>query len=163
MAGNNSPQPLPSLSHLDSHTANVIQRIITDYPQFTFKISSRFRFHPPKTIFLGPPEPNYTLLALHELGHALCKHKDYSTTIERLKIERAAWERAKTVYSEYVKQAPDLFPHPWSAADDEFVEDQLDTYRNWLHTQSKCPRCGLTRFQTPDGAFHCPHCDLFTL
>ena len=163
MAGPNPHQKPLNLSYLDPHTAHVIQRIISDYPQFTFKVSNRFRFYPPKTIFLGPPEPNYTLLALHELGHALSKHKDYSTAIERLKIEREAWQRAKTVYSNYTKQAPELFPHPWDATYDEFTEIQLDTYRDWLHTQSKCPRCGLTRFQTPDGTFHCPHCDLFTI
>lgn len=119
-----------------------------DYPDFTFKTGPKFAFRPPKTIIMGPPEPNYALLALHELAHALCKHKDYNTHVERLKIEREAWERARSLCSKY---------HiTW---DEDFVEDQLDTYRDWLHKKSLCPHCHLTRFQTPDGCYHCPSCD----
>lgn len=121
------------------------------------------------TVFLGEPQPNFALQTLHELGHALCKHKDYKTDVERLKIESAAWERAKTVYLDYYIQAfsedgevldaelAKILPE-W---DDEVVQEHLDTYRDWLHTRSKCKKCGLTRYQTTDGEYHCPRCENF--
>lgn len=124
------------------------KRLKADFPQFTFKEGAKFMWKPPKTIFLGPEEPGDYLLALHELGHALCGHNRYNTHVERLKIESEAWEKAQELCLKY-----DL---PY---DEDFAEAQLDTYRDWLHTKSKCKKCGLTRFQTPDGKYHCPQCD----
>ena len=135
------------LSDLHQPTAATVQQIITDHPQFRFRRGPKFAFHPPKTIILGPPEPKYTLLALH--GHALCKHHHASTHVQRLKIESEAWYAAKRLCLSY-----------GISYDEDFAEDQLDTYRDWLHTKSACPTCRLTRFQTPDGKYQCPRCDL---
>ena len=44
--------------------------IATTYPHFTFKAGSHFSYRPPKGIFLGPPQPKYALLTLHEIGRA---------------------------------------------------------------------------------------------
>ena len=130
-----------------------------DYPDFTFKSGKRFSFRPEKTIIFGPPEPFCELLLLHELGHALINKNTYKTHIERLKIESLAWQKAKEIYVHYQTTLPGLFTTAWNQ---NFVEDNLDTYRNWLHTKSLCKKCGLTRYQSDDGAYHCPHCDLFT-
>ena len=130
-----------------------------DYPDFTFKSGKRFSFKPEKTIIFGPSEPFSELLILHELGHALSKKYTYKTHIERLKIESLAWQKAKEIYDHYKNIEPDLIKVAWSQ---DFIEDNLDTYRNWLHTKSLCKKCGLTRYQSDDGAYHCPHCDLFT-
>ena len=143
----------------------LLKKLEQDYPAFRFCLNQeRFLYRPgtktkKPTIFLGPPEENFALLALHELGHALCKHKNYQTHVERLKIESEAWEAAKTVYEKYAAEHPELLKNqPW---DEDFVQDQLDTYRNWLHTKSRCKNCGLTRYQTADGAYHCPRCENF--
>ena len=61
-------------------------------------------------------------------------------------MEVEAWEKARELCGVLV--------------DEELIESELDTYRDWLHQKSRCPKCGLTRFQTPDGAFHCPKCDV---
>lgn len=82
------------------------------------------------------------------MGHALLEHKNFATDPERLRMERAAWEKARELCTRY-----GIF------YDEEFVEDELDTYRNWLHQKSRCPECGLTRYQTVDGKYHCPGCD----
>ena len=42
--------------------------------------------------------------------------------------------------------------------DEEFVEMKMDSYRDWLHMRSKCPKCGLTRFQSENGKYVCPGC-----
>lgn len=85
---------------------------------------------------------------LHEVGHALLGHRDYTTDPERLKMERAAWTQAQELCVRYEVEY-----------NEELVEAELDTYRDWLHRRSKCPECGLTRFQTRDGKYHCPQCD----
>ena len=170
---NNINQNLESTAQSSPSTSSIhrfIQQLQTDYPEFTIKTGSRFKFRPPRTIILNPKETYldpqtgqnqplplqfFALFSLHELGHALCRHKDYNTSIERLKIESQAWQMAKTV----VQNHPEYQKKFGINYDQNFAEAQLDTYRDWLHNKSKCPRCGLTRFQTPDHLWHCPLCN----
>lgn len=129
---------------------NLINRIKTDYPNFILKTGKRFAFRYPRTITVGPSEPSEKLLLLHELSHALLGHKSYSRDIDRVKMESEAWEKAKELASHYGVEV-----------DENLIQDELDTYREWLHQKSRCPRCGLTRFQTPDSKYHCPRCESF--
>ena len=46
--------------------------------------------------------------------------------------------------------------------DDEIIETELDSYREWLDKKSRCKKCGLTCYQAQDGKYHCPRCDNFT-
>lgn len=119
-----------------------------DFPDFTFKPGSKFAWRPPKTIVLGPQEPHFNLLMLHELGHATLGHTAFKTHVERLKMEVAAWQQAKIFSKTY------NIPY-----NEDFVESQLDTYRDWLHAKSLCPNCKLTRYQLPSGEYICPLCD----
>ena len=112
-----------------------------EYPSFSWRLGSRFKYRPPKTI----------VLALHELGHALSGHKDYKTDVERLRIESEAWQRAKREIESHKNWALEY--------DEDFAENELDSYRDWLHQKSKCKKCGLTRYQTADGIYHCPNCE----
>ena len=152
----------------------LIDYLKSTYPDLHFSYAKRFKYRYPNHIYIerpasGPEKPqkdpenppispaNFALQTLHELGHALCKHKDYTESVSRLKIEREAWETAKTVY----KNLPNSLKNDikW---DENYVEDSLDTYRDWLHTKTKCKTCGLTRYQTPDGHYHCPYCETFS-
>lgn len=140
-----------------------VSRLERDYPEVKFvwgapRFSYRLKNGTP-TVFLGQPQPNFGLLALHELGHALCRHKGYTVDVQRIKIESEAWERAKTVYLKYQKCADDggVLPE-W---DEDFVQEKLDTYRDWLHTKSQCKKCGLTRYQVESGEYCCPRCENF--
>lgn len=130
--------------------ATFLNKVRVDYPDFRFVSGKKFAFRPPRTIMVGPEEPNDSLLLLHELGHAILLHQDYGTDMARLKMERAAWEKARELATVYGVKF-----------DDEMVENELDTYREWLDKKSRCPSCGLTRFQTPDGVYHCPKCENF--
>lgn len=160
---------------MDLSEAEFVKRLISDYKEIKF-VKNRKRFsyrlrNGVLTVFLGQPQPKYALLTLHELGHALCKHKDYKVDVQRIKIESEAWERAKTVFLKYRDLAfneddsvrdeklASILPE-W---DEDFVQDKLDTYREWLHIKSKCKKCGLTCFQTEDGKYHCPRCEAFCL
>lgn len=125
-----------------------LQRLREDYPEFRFINGSKFAFRPPKTIVLGPPEPFSELLALHEVSHAILKHKTFRVDVERLKMESEAWEKARELATGYDIEV-----------NEDLIQNELDTYRDWLHNKSKCRLCGLTRYQTPDGVYHCPRCE----
>lgn len=127
-----------------------LEKIKRDYPEYSFLSGKKNLFRPPKTIVIGPDSEYAELTLLHELSHAILKHRDFDTDIKRLKMESDAWEKAK-----------ELADHYEIAIDEDYIQDELDTYRDWLHKKSRCPVCGLTRFQTPDGSYHCPRCENF--
>ncbi|MDO4753316.1 MAG: hypothetical protein Q4A36_03755 [Candidatus Saccharibacteria bacterium] len=131
--------------------ATFLARLKSDYPKLHFRSGKKFAFRPPKTIIfpVGDGGNSDSLLILHEMGHALSHHRVFKTEIGRLKMEVEAWEKARELA--YIYKIP---------IDEELIEGELDTYRDWLHQKSRCPNCGLTRFQTPDGVFKCPKCDI---
>lgn len=67
---------------------------------------------------------------LHETGHALLEHNCYDADLELIKLEIAAWEKAKEIAHKFGE-----------IIDEEHVQDCLDTYRDWLYQRSVCPRC----------------------
>ena len=127
-----------------------IEQLESDFPGLVFRMGKKFMFRPPKTIVFEQQKDDERskLLILHEVGHALLEHKNFNTDIERVKMERDAWEKAKELCERY-----DVF------YDEELVEAELDTYRDWLHKKTRCPQCGLTRYQVEDGRYICPKCD----
>ena len=129
----------------------LLDSVKADYPEFRFVEGRKFTFRPPKTVVVGPGEAYWNLLLLHEVAHAVCGHRSFKTDVGRLKMEVEAWEKARELSKKY---GLDI--------NEEVIQDELDTYRDWLHQKSRCPRCGLTRFETPDGAYHCPRCENFT-
>ena len=132
----------------DLEVVEFLKRLMADFPELRFVIGSRFSFRSPRTVVIGPQEPFSELLVLHEVGHAICKHKSFRMDVTRLKMENQAWEEARKLAVRYGIEV-----------DEEVIQGELDTYRDWLHQKSRCPRCGLTRFQTPDGSYHCPRCE----
>lgn len=133
---------------MDDKEKDFLNRVKVDFPNLLFREGKKFAFRPPKTVILGPSEPFYELLILHEISHALLKHKDFRMDVERLRMESEAWDKACELAKKYHIEV-----------DEEKIQDELDTYRDWLHKKSRCPVCGLTRFQTPDSAYHCPRCE----
>jgi hypothetical protein len=129
----------------------LLESIKKDFPEIVFKSGRKFLFRPPRTIVLGPPEADELLILLHELGHALSGHSSFDMDVERLKMEREAWDKARELADKY---GVDF--------DEAVAERELDTYRDWLDHKSRCPRCGLVCYQTKDGNYHCPRCENFT-
>ena len=130
------------------NTPITLSQLQQNYPEYNFKSGVKFSFRPPRTILFVQNDPNFSSLILHELGHALLGHHNFTTDIKRLKMERAAWDKALEL-----AQSLDV------VIDENLIEAELETYRNWLHAKSKCQKCGLTRYQTHDGRYHCPHCN----
>ena len=134
----------------DKEGVEFLEQLIGDFLDFRFLMGRKFTFRPPRTIVIGPSEPFWRLLVLHEVGHAICKHKCFRMDVERLKMENQAWEEAHRLALRYGVKV-----------DEDLIQNELDTYRDWLHQKSRCPICRLTRFQTPDSQYHCPRCEEF--
>ena len=125
--------------------SSLLQRLANDYPQFQFVQSDRARWNASEqTIYYTNDQPQ----TLHELGHALLGHNTYRQDVELIQIERAAWVKAQQ-----------LAPRYGLSIDNDTVEEALDSYRDWLHSRSKCPRCRQTGWQdSHDLTYHCPNC-----
>jgi hypothetical protein len=126
----------------------MIERLKADFPQFKWRLGARFRWRPAtKTITLerGDVGQKYALQALHELAHALLGHRDDTYDLQRLKCEAEAWDKVK-------RELCGRYGVEW---DEEFAQDNLDTYRAWLHKKSACPVCKQCRLQTKDGGYEC--------
>ncbi|MFV0485122.1 MAG: hypothetical protein ACK5MU_02775 [Candidatus Saccharimonadales bacterium] len=131
---------------------SLVKRLREDFPGLIFEVGDDFKFSPPRTIcynpsFRGLPHNKIALLTLHEAAHAVLEHKDYDEDIELLKIEAAAWERAKQLCANYKVR--------W---DEDFVQDRLDTYRDWVHSRSLCPACEISGYQDNGLRYHCAMC-----
>lgn len=84
---------------------------------------------------------------LHEAGHAKLQHTTYASDMELLLLEVAAWEEALTIGRQL-----------GSEINQEHIQDCLDTYRDWLHQRSTCPRCGIVSFQASPKQYRCYNC-----
>lgn len=85
---------------------------------------------------------------LHETGHALLGHAGYKADFELLRLEIAAWERARQL-------AADL----GIEIDEDHIQDCLDTYRDWLYQRSICPTCSTKCLQQDDHThYRCFNC-----
>lgn len=84
---------------------------------------------------------------LHEAAHAKLNHQNYKTDFELLKLEVAAW-----------KEASLLAMNLNMPIDEGYMQDCLDTYRDWLHQRSTCPTCGNAGLQHSSIKYQCHNC-----
>jgi len=126
-----------------------IAPLIAAFPEFTFVKATDFRWMPgKKTIEYAPDDPHAAEHLLHEVAHAKLDHASYERDVELITLERDAWHYAQTV----------LAPTFAITIDDSLVEDDLDTYRDWLHARSTCPHCQATGIQTGSKTYTCVVC-----
>ncbi len=92
-------------------------------------------------------QPHGQLALIHEAGHALLGHQLYSSDIDLLLKEVAAWNEAKKIANKLGVEY-----------DEEHVEDCLDTYRDWLHRRSQCPTCDIGSMQSSISSYECINC-----
>ena len=100
-----------------------------------------------QTITYNPNVKNVQAYLIHEYGHALLGHHDYSRDIMLIEMERAAWDQAVTISHRY--DVP---------IDFDLIEASLDTYRDWLHARSTCTNCGSTGVQIEEHRYKCLAC-----
>ena len=110
---------------------------------FAWSPTNRTITYPSKTT--GSEVEAWSLL--HEIGHALSAHTTYESDVDLLLIEVEAWEKAKEIGLKL-----DI------SIDEDHVQNCLDTYRDWLHQRSTCPRCGIVAMQTDSKTYRCHNC-----
>lgn len=120
------------------------------FPAITFESSDGFRWSPYNTtVYAGQLKTQNDLyLLLHETGHAIAGHASYTQDIRLLKLEREAWDIAQ-------KQLAPLFA---VTIPQDFIEDALDTYRDWLYARSLCPVCSSNGVQENEQHYRCLAC-----
>jgi hypothetical protein len=102
-----------------------------------------------KTItYCSDNESNENIWGLfHEASHAMLGHTTFNSDIELMLLEVAAWQKAEELGLQLGKPV-----------DAEHIQDCLDTYRDWLHERSTCPRCGIVCFQEVQSRYKCHNC-----
>ncbi|MCA9342947.1 hypothetical protein KC950_02985 [Candidatus Saccharibacteria bacterium] len=129
---------------------NLIAKLSYRYPNINFKIGDKFYWSPESsTVFYEISDSNQTdsWTLLHETAHALLGHKNYKTDLELVKMELEAWSKAKLLCRDY-----DI------TIDNDYIEDCLDSYRDWLHQRSTCPMCNMRSLQNDSSHYQCFNC-----
>lgn len=125
----------------------VIDKIKKDYPEISFVEGNDFSWSiKNNTIEFTNDDSGWPML-LHEIAHSLLGHNDYSNGIHLLNIERDAWIKAQELAENYSLNI-----------EEETIEKSLDTYRDWLHSRSKCPQCSAIGIETEKYIHHCIEC-----
>jgi len=127
----------------------ILQRVIADFPQFKFRKADDFAWRPwEHTIFYNPDTHNADLLLLHELAHGILGHLEAVSDVELLKLEAQAWQQVKAR----------LAPKYGLRFDENSAIAYMDTYREWLHKRSLCPKCDTSGWQIDVNHYKCPAC-----
>jgi len=133
-----------------STSKELVEKLSLDYPDFKFKTGSQEHWSPKtQTITYNPDEPleKFAFALLHELSHAILGHNTYASDFELLKLEAEAWELAANLGKKY-----------GFAISEDHIQNCLDTYRDWLHRRSTCPKCGIHVLQKDSKNYQCYNC-----
>lgn len=129
----------------------LLDKIVADYPDLSFIESAHFSWHAGKKHVsyqkAGKDAQTNMWALLHELGHALLSHTDYTHDIELLQLEVAAWEQARRLAKHYGVEIAE-----------DYIQDCLDTYRDWLHLRATCPTCFGRSLQASERRYRCFNC-----
>lgn len=128
----------------------ILKQVKKDFPHIHFKPAQGFWWSAASaTIYTDLEAEHNQEFTLHELSHALLGHNRYERDVELLKLERDAWEYAKnnlaTKYKVFISE--------------NIIQDNLDTYRHWLHARSTCPECETIGVQTRERHYQCISCN----
>lgn len=131
---------------------SLLKQLGEDFPEIELVESTRFAWHAGKkrVSFMKGSQANTERAAwslLHELGHAQLGHTDYNYDIELLQLEAAAWDKAHELAKSYCIEI-----------EDSYVQDCLDTYRDWLHMRATCPICFDRTLQSTPSRYRCLNC-----
>lgn len=129
----------------------IIKQIKTRWPELRFKAAEQFSWSPETSEIVyvrGSSGQNAVWSLLHETGHALLGHKNYESDYELIRLEVAAWDKAREVGEDL---SIDI--------DEDHIQDCLDTYRDWLSKRSICPNCSTQSIQQGDFVhYRCHNC-----
>lgn len=129
----------------------ILGQLAQDFPSISFESGQSFYWSPrTKKVFFRHTESTDEIAVwslLHEVGHALLKHRTYESDFELLDMEVEAWIKGQELAIKYGYQI-----------DPEHIQDCLDTYRDWLYQRSTCPTCTCSSLQTDNRTYRCFNC-----
>jgi len=141
----------PSPSRTKLNLATLLAQIAADYPHLEFIEGAQFSWHASRGRVsyrkVSKDTVHNMFALLHELGHAILGHKDYTHDIQLLQLEVAAWEQARG-----------LAGHYGLPVNEDYIQDCLDTYRDWLHLRATCPVCFGRSLQSSVRTYRCHNC-----
>ncbi len=129
----------------------LLAKLEKDFPELTFEAGTEFCWSPKTQCITYYADPDDETVAawslLHEVAHADLGHNRYGSDFELLHMEAAAWHQAAKLAEKYGYEISS-----------DHIQDCLDTYRDWLHQRSTCPRCGTTSLQATARKYQCHNC-----
>ncbi len=128
---------------------SLLEALRHDYPDITLEEGVAFEWSPRDRIITYDTGSSTAVeQLLHELAHAELGHMSYERDIELIAHERDAWHRAKTTLASRYNVV----------IADDIIDDNMDTYRDWMHSRSVCPRCEANGLQTGAHTYTCVMC-----
>lgn len=126
----------------------LVKQLRRDHPDILFEPSAADAWNPTQATVYYQKTATSTDQILHELGHALLMHTSYKRDVELLAMERDAWTEAQSIAGKYGLEI-----------DPDSIDDQMNTYRDWLHDRSTCPTCDTNGLQIDDHLYQCLACE----
>ncbi len=130
----------------------LVRKLAADFPNLKFAAGQSFCWSPATNEIFYRSASSATVAdkwsLLHEVSHASLGHSSYATDLELVQLEVAAWETASALAKKYDLQI-----------DEDYKQDCIDTYRDWLYRRSVCPTCGTQNLQSDSGhQYQCFNC-----
>ena len=126
----------------------LLDKIRRDYPDIRFEEADNFRWSAEKsTVYYTAAAEDAVWSLLHELGHMTSRHKVYNTDAMLVRMEVEAWQKAGQ-----------LAGHYGLAIDEDYIQDCIDSYRDWQYRRSTCPDCSQTGVEKAGGNYKCINC-----
>ncbi len=128
----------------------LVLKLQHNYPAISFVEGTVFQWSPSRkeVTYAKASDVSDAWSLLHEVSHALLGHTTYKSDMELLQKEVQAWEHAQKLSDEYAVMI-----------DPDFMQDCLDSYRDWLYKRSSCPACSLQGVQSASGQYSCINCN----
>lgn len=130
----------------------LVKKLAVAHPHLTFVPATSF-YWCPETSEVFYDDTKFDQVSsiwslLHETSHGLLGHTTYKADLELLHLEVEAWHHALSLAQQHEIEI-----------DGDYVQDCLDTYRDWLYRRSLCPGCGAQCIQIDSTNFYkCFNC-----
>jgi len=129
--------------------ASIITKLKANYPRFSFLQSDNFWWSPSEnTIHYNAKVKDSAALLIHELSHALLGHKGCISDVKLITMERQAWDYASKIAPFYDIKITN-----------KIIQQNLDSYRDWIYRRSTCPKCSAIGLQDKKNIYKCLACN----
>lgn len=129
-------------------TTSLLQELVNSYPEFKFVPSDNFMWSfMDSSIFYDQNDADFSIYIIHELAHAILGHHIYDRDIQLLRMETDAWDKSVVLAKKHQVKI-----------NINTIQDNLDSYRDWLHKRSTCTSCQAIGIQINKSTYECLAC-----